>query len=126
MAQSSPAPTTIYERIGGTEAIEQVVDDFYVRVLADPELAPFFVGTRMPKLKQRQVEFFAAALGGPEPYRGAGMREVHTGRGITQKHFDLVVEHLVAALTGAGVDQATVEEIVSALAPLAPDIATSD
>ena len=38
---------------------------FYGRVLADDELAGFFTGTNMARLKGKQVEFFAAALGGP-------------------------------------------------------------
>ena len=61
---------TIYDRIGGYEAIEVVVEDFYVRVLADDQLSGFFTGTNMNRLKGKQIEFFAAALGGPEPYTG--------------------------------------------------------
>jgi hemoglobin len=113
---------TIYERIGGQPAIEAVVEDFYVRVLADDTLAGFFAGTAMPRLKGRQVEFFSAALGGPEPYRGTGMRQVHQGRGIEQAHFDSVAGHLVAALGAAGVDEGTVGEIVAVVAPLSADI----
>jgi hemoglobin len=33
---------TLFERIGGEQKIAEVVDDFYDRVLADPELKPFF------------------------------------------------------------------------------------
>ena len=92
-----PEPATIYDRIGGHEAIEVVVEDFYVRVLADDQLSGFFTGTNMNRLKGKQVEFFAAALGGPEPYTGAPMRQVHQGRGITMHHFSLVAGHLADA-----------------------------
>jgi hemoglobin len=114
--------STIYDRIGGHDALRAVVDDLYVRILDDTELAGFFSGTNMSRLKGRQVEFFAAALGGPEPYSGAPMRQVHQGRGILREHFDLVAGHLVAALADAGVDGATVDEIVATVAPLAGDI----
>lgn len=97
-----PEPGTIYDRIGGHEAIEVAVDDFYVRVLADDELAGFFAGTNMNRLKGKQVEFFAAALGGPQPYTGAPMKQVHQGRGITMHHFGLVAAHLADALAAAG------------------------
>ena len=113
---------SIYEAIGGEPALVAVVDDFYVRVLADSQLAGFFAGTNMPKLKGRQVEFFAAALGGPDLYRGAGLRAVHAGRGISQGDFDKVAFHLVAALAGAGVPGETINQIVTAIAPLADDI----
>jgi hemoglobin len=122
----SPRPTAIYDRIGGHEAIEAVVEDFYVRVLADDQLRGFFAGTNMNRLKGKQVEFFAAALGGPEPYTGAAMKQVHRGRGITMHHFSLVAAHLADALAAAGVPSGTVVEILGAVAPLAPDIASAD
>ncbi len=121
-----PGPTTIYHRIGGHEAIEVVVEDFYVRVLADAQLSGFFTGTNMNRLKGKQVEFFSAALGGPEPYTGAPMKQVHRGRGISMHHFNLGAGHLADALASAGVSSGTVTEILSAIAPSAPEIATSD
>ena len=119
---TAPAEVTIYEAIGGEPALVAVVDDFYVRVLADPQLAGFFAGANMPKLKGRQVEFFAAALGGPDVYQGAGMREVHAGRGIGQADFDKVAFHLTAALAAAGVPAETIAQIAAAITPLAGDI----
>ncbi|NUT48733.1 MAG: group 1 truncated hemoglobin [Saccharothrix sp.] len=114
--------TSIYDRIGGREALIAVVDDFYARVLADPGLAPFFAGAAMSRLKGRQVEFFAAALGGPREYSGRSMDEVHRGLNIGQMHFDLVARHLGDALTAAGVPEATVGEVVAVVAPLSADI----
>jgi hemoglobin len=117
--------STVYSQIGGHEALEAVVEVFYERVLADPELAGFFTGTNMSRLKGRQVEFFAAALGGPEPYTGAPMRQVHQGRGITMHHFNLVAGHLSASLTVAGVPAEIVEQTLGAIAPLSSDIVTA-
>ncbi len=54
---------SIYDTIGGEEALTTVVGDFYGRVVADPELAGFFAGTGMIRLADKQVKFFAAALG---------------------------------------------------------------
>jgi hemoglobin len=116
---------TIYEQIGGGEALETVVEDFYGRVLADAELAGFFTGTNMSRLKGKQVEFFAAALGGPDAYTGAPMRQVHQGRGITPHHFTLVAGHLGESLDAAGVPAEITDQIIAAIAPLADDIATA-
>lgn len=113
---------SIYEDIGGEDALITVVDDFYDRVLADPELVAFFKGTNMPRLKGMQVEFFAAALGGPDEYHGRTMKDVHLGRGIGQSHFDLVATHLNDALSGAGVPPDTAITIIGKIAPLADDI----
>ncbi|MET9030438.1 group 1 truncated hemoglobin [Nocardia sp. NPDC004168] len=114
--------STIYDRIGGAEAIEAIVADFYRRVLADDELAGFFTGTNMSRLQGRQAEFFAAVLGGPDPYVGAPLRRVHQGKGITMRHFELVAARLADSLAGAGLPSMIVEEIMGAVSSLAPDI----
>jgi hemoglobin len=119
-------PISIYDEIGGHEAIEVVVEDFYVRVLADDQLAGFFAGTNMNRLKGKQAEFFAAALGGPEPYTGAPMKQVHQGRGITMHHFNLVARHLGDALAAAGIPAETATKILCAIAPLAPDVVSGE
>jgi hemoglobin len=115
---------SIFDAIGGYEAIEIVVEDFYIRVLADDQLSGFFAGSNMNRLKGKQIEFFAAALGGPEPYTGAPMKQVHQGRGIMMSHFALVAGHLTDALSAAGVPRTTIDEIIGAIAPLAADIAS--
>ena len=93
-------PTSIYDAIGGYQAIEMVVEDFYTRVLSDDQLSGFFAGSNMNRLRGKQVEFFAAALGGPEPYTGAPMKQVHRGRGIMMSHFALVAVHLTDSAAG--------------------------
>jgi hemoglobin len=43
-----------------------------------------------------QREFFAAALGGPQAYSGLSLTQAHAGRGITPRHFNRFVQHLLA------------------------------
>jgi hemoglobin len=113
---------SIYRAIGGEGALTVVVEDFYQRVLADTALSRFFAQTDMARLKRRQVEFFAAALDGPQAYTGASMRRAHQGLGIHQEHFDLVATHLTAALATAGVPAQTIGQIMQTIAPLAKEI----
>jgi hemoglobin len=115
---------SIYDRIGGREALEVVVEDFYCRVIDDDQLSSFFAGSNMKRLKGKQVEFFAMALGGPEAYAGPSMKQAHQGRGITLHHFNLVAGHLEESLCAAGVPPATVAEILGVVAPLVADIAS--
>ena len=119
---TAAAEVNIYEAIGGEPALVAVVDDFYRRVLCDAQLATFFAGANMQKLKGRQVEFFAAALGGPDCYQGASMRQVHAGRGISQADFDRVAYHLAGSLADAGVPPEIIAKIAAAITPLADDI----
>lgn len=113
---------SIYDDIGGAGAVSAAVDDFYVRVLGDPMLAPYFEGTDIDRLKSHQRSFIAAAIGGPEIYAGRSMKEAHAGLDVTPAAFDRVVEHLVATLDGLGVPGDTIATIGGALAPLKADI----
>ena len=114
---------SIYDEIGGSEAVTAAVEQFYERVTADPELAPYFEGTDMARLKGHQRMFIAVAIGGPEKYVGRSMGEAHARLNIVPAHFDLVVGHLVATLTALGVPAETIGTIGGALAPLKAEIA---
>ncbi|CAI7974769.1 Group 1 truncated hemoglobin GlbN [Frankia sp. Hr75.2] len=116
---------SIYDAIGGASAVQAAVDEFYVRVTADPELAPFFAGKDIPHLKAHQQAFISAAIGGPEVYQGGAIASVHSGLRITDANFDAVVDHLVSALSGLGVPAETTGQIGAALAPLRADIVTA-
>ncbi|MGI5212142.1 group I truncated hemoglobin [Plantactinospora sp. CA-290183] len=116
---------SIYESIGGAPAVSAAVDDFYVRVLGDPKLAPYFVGVDVPKLKAHQRAFIAAAIGGSEIYAGRDMSSAHAGLNITDADFDAVVGHLVDTLAGLGVPEETIGQIGGALAPLRGNVVTA-
>jgi methyl-accepting chemotaxis protein len=114
--------TSILERLGGDDALTLAVELFYERVLGDPALAHRFAGVNMGRLRDKQVKFFAAALGGPKPYRGRSMEAAHGGLGITQDEFDRTAGHLVAVLQQLDVPQDVINDVVSAVVPLAPSI----
>jgi methyl-accepting chemotaxis protein len=111
----------LYERLGGGPAIAAAVDGFYDRVLADPELAPFFENVNMKVQRGRLAKFVGAAAGGP-PYRGRSMQAAHEHLPIEPRHFESVAGHLVAQLTDMGVDQELIDELVGLVAPLAGEI----
>lgn len=113
---------SIFDQIGGHAAVTAAVDDFYRRVIADPELTPYFDGVDMKRLKGHQRSFIAAAIGGPEPYLGRSMREAHAPFNIAPPHFDRVVEHLVETLTDLGVSGDIIGQIGAKLAPLKDEI----
>ena len=121
-----PGAKSLYETIGGHDALEVVVEDFYCRVLDDDHLASFYAGSNMKCVKARQVEFLSAVLGGPGPYTGTPLRQVHDGRGITMHHFAIVAAHLADSLNAAGLHPDTITEILRAIAPLAGEVASED
>jgi hemoglobin len=114
---------TSYDKVGGHEGIEVLVEDFYCRVLEDDHLANFFAGSDMKRLKGKLIELLAATLGGPAAYTGQSMKQAHQDRGIKMYHFTLMTEHLEDSLAAAGWPQEAVAEILGFLTPLAGDIA---
>ena len=115
---------SIYDSIGGAGAVQAAVDDFYSRLLADPQLAPFFSGVDVQRLKAHQRAFLTAALGGAQLYQGRDMAAAHARLAIADRDFDAVVGHLVATLTALDVPDETIGQIGGLLAPLRSDIVT--
>jgi hemoglobin len=116
---------TVYEALGADIGIRKAVDEFYARVLADPELQPFFADVDMTTLRRHQVDMLSAATGGPRRYDGLDMAAAHAGRAITSDAFGRVVGHLVATLESLGADGETIDRVVATLAPLESSIVTA-
>jgi hemoglobin len=114
---------SIYDEIGGSAAVAAAVDDLYVRILADPVLAPYFARTDMLRQTRHMRAFMAAALGGPDIYAGRDMGAAHAHLRITFEAFDRVAGHLIGTLKGLGVPARHVEAIVARIAPLRDQIA---
>ena len=113
---------TLFERIGGDQAIAELIHKFYDRVVADPELKPFFKNASMEKIRRMQREFFSAALDGPITYTGKPLGYVHHGRGITKHHFALYVGHLIQALEKLEINEQDVQDVISRINTYADEI----
>lgn len=94
----------VFDLIGGARAIEDLVETFYEMMMADPELAPYFRGFSVGKIKQHQQQFLTAVTGGPNIYVGRPLRVAHAALQISAAHFDRTAEHLDAVLTVKGID----------------------
>ena len=107
---------TLFDRLGGSKGVAELVHDLYERVLADPELAPFFENVELDRLRRMQYQFIASALDGPVEYTGAELTAIHRGRGITGHHFAKFCGHFAEAMQAK---QATPREVDDALGRLA-------
>lgn len=102
--------STLYARLGGEAAVDAAVDVFYRRVLADDRVNEFFEGMDMFAQARKQKQFLTRVFGGPDHYDGEDMRTAHAHLGLTDAHFDAIVENLVETLREMGVSAADVEE----------------
>jgi len=114
--------SSLYERLGGKDAITAVVDDFVARCAADSRINGKFARTDVPRLKAHLVDQVCAATGGPQTYTGRDMHTTHHDMGVTAGEFDALVGNLVATLDQFGVPEAEKGELLGALAPMRGDI----
>lgn len=107
--------TSLYERLGGEAALNAAVDLFYQKILADNQVSHFFDGTDMTKQHLKQKKFLAFAFGGPNKYDGIGLRKAHKklvqDKGLSDNHFDLVINHLASTLEELGVAKSDIQEV---------------
>jgi len=113
---------TLYERLGGLEAIKAVVGEFAGRVLADERINKKFAKTDAPRLTLHLVEQLCAATGGPCEYTGLSMKASHKNMKVTEGEFNALVEDLVGALDKFNVPAAEKNELLGILGPLKADI----
>src|SRR5262249_8662597 len=109
-------------RVGGGRAVSAVVDSFYERVLADPQLNPFFTGVDMNRLKRHQVLLISQALGGPAAYDGRELHSAHAGLDISSDDFSRVVDHLGATVEEGRVEQDIIGRVGEVLGSTKDDI----
>ncbi|MEU4195947.1 group 1 truncated hemoglobin [Kribbella sp. NPDC026611] len=124
--QAGTSGDSDYQAVGGGPAIASVVDLFYTRVLADPQLSGFFEGTDLARLKRHQVQLVSQVMGGPVTYEGPELADAHKGRGITGGDFGKVVVHLVGALEAHEVPDDIIGRVVKALGATQDDIVSAN
>ena len=81
-------PPTLYEWAGGTEAFERLINAFYNRVEAEPDLAKLFGGAVSEEHRGHVVAWWSEVFGGPTRYSDElggyeRMISMHAELGIT-------------------------------------------
>ena len=122
MEPQSMADKSLYQRLGGKDAITAVVDDFVNRVAADNRINGFFAKANVPRLKAQLVDQICEASGGSCKYTGRDMKAVHKGMGVTGAAFDALVGDLVATLDKFKVGEREKKDLLGALGPMKTDI----
>jgi hemoglobin len=113
---------SLYERLGGVDAITAVVDDFVANVAADPVINARFANSDLGNLKKQLVDQICEATGGPCKYTGKDMITAHTGMRISDAEFDALVADLKKTLDKFSVPAREQGELLGALGAMRPDI----
>ena len=78
----------MFDQIGGSEGVAAIVGKMYEKVKADPDLMSFFEGKDVQGIVAAQCKYLSGAVGGPVPWTGRNLVEIHTGMNIPAAAFD--------------------------------------
>jgi hemoglobin len=117
---------TLYDRLGGKDAIAGVVKDFVEeRVAKDKRINAFFANADIPGLETKLTDQICEATGGPCKYTGKDMKTAHAGMNIKDADFTAMVDDLKASLDHFKVPAKEQQELVGALGKMHDDIVTA-
>jgi hemoglobin len=116
---------SLYERLGGYDAIFAVTNDLLDRMEKDPQLGRFWQHRSEDGVKRERqliVDFLCAGSGGPLYYKGRDMKLSHKGMRISESDWTIFLNHADATLKAFNVPQAEYDEVVAFVQSTKADI----
>ena len=95
------AEKTLYERLGGYDAISAVVKDLLPRLMSDSQLGRFWENRGADGINREEqllIDFLCSSAGGPLLYTGRDNKTSHKGMGISESDWEKFIAHLNATL----------------------------
>jgi hemoglobin len=117
---------SLYERLGGLEAITAVARAFEERAGTDDRINQKFARTNLDRLTKEFVDQLCQDTGGPCTYTGRSMKETHLNMGVTSGEWDAFMADLVATLDGFNVGKAEQDELLNHLRTMRAEIVEVD
>jgi len=117
--------TSLYERLGGYDAITAVVDNLLPRLSEDTLLLRFWANRGadgVEREKQLLIDFLCSSAGGPLYYRGRDMATSHKGMGINEDDWTAFMWHLNATLDAFKVPERERGEVIAFIESTKADI----
>ena len=116
---------TLYERLGGYDAMSAVANDLLPRLMSDPQLGRFWLHRGedgVSREKQLLVDFLCSGAGGPVYYTGREMKLSHKGMRISESDWQAFIGHLNATLGAFSVPEQEKGEVLSFMESTKADI----
>jgi hemoglobin len=125
MSNQDASDQSLYQRLGGYDAIAAASDDLLGRLLGDPRIKDYWKGASAEnrrKARQLIVDFMVEAAGGPAFYVGRDMKRAHEGMQISEADWAVFMEHSVATLNHFGVPEREAGEVLGFFTSLKNEI----
>lgn len=123
-AQTTLKDDQLYKAFGEKAGLVSLMDDFMVRLVADPRTGPHFGPANQQRIKEQLVDQLCALGGGPCNYKGADMKSSHADLDIKKADFHALVEVLQQSMDTKGIPFRKQNEMLALLAPMNRDIIT--
>ena len=125
MSSNETQEQSLYQRLGGYDAIAAATDDLLARLQGDPRIKDFWKGASADnrrKARQLIVDFMTEAAGGPAFYVGRDMKKAHEGMQISEADWAVFMEHSEATLDHFVVPAREREEVLGFLSSLKDEV----
>jgi hemoglobin len=116
---------SLYERLGGYDAITGFVENLLPRLQSDSLLGRFWENRGsdgVEREKQLLIDYLSANAGGPVYYTGRDMKVSHVGMNINEADWAAFFGHAGAAMEALSVPQQECDDIVAFVSGLKDDI----
>jgi hemoglobin len=116
---------TLYERLGGYDALAATAANLLPRVMNDDRLGRFWENRGddgIAREGQLLIDFLCASCGGPIMYRGRDMVLTHKGMGIDRDDWKCFIKHLIDTLDDLGVGDQEMNDVLSFIQSFEGDI----
>jgi len=123
-AQTAPKDDQLYRAFGEKAGLVALMDDFMIRLLADPRTGPHFQPSNQQRIKEQLVDQLCELGGGPCQYKGADMQSSHSNLEIKKSDFHALVEVLQQSMEAKSIPFRKQNEMLALLAPMNRDIIT--
>jgi hemoglobin len=113
---------SLYERLGGKDAINAVVKDLLAGNMADSRLKPRMSTMDAARCERQLTDLLCQATGGPCKYNGRDMKTAHTGAKVTETEWQAFTENLSKTFDRFNVPSRERSDLVQLLIPMKGDI----
>lgn len=118
----STSETTLYNKLGGEQGVNNIVDNLIQEIGQDEQIFHYFAEARVSRFRKNLIEHFCAISDGPCHYTGDNMVDIHTGMNINESDFNHLVDLLINAMEAEGIPHRIQNQLLARLAPLRENI----
>jgi truncated hemoglobin YjbI len=112
-----------HDTIQTDQSLNEIVNRIYAKIAHDVVLKHHFEGFALENIINAQYRYIDNFLGGPSPWSGRSVKEIHEGLEITSGQMDRYCELFRASAIEVGRTEEEAEEIVQKIKTIAaPDI----